>query len=185
MKDVNQKLKDAKEINPNNISEIFKGLLFAELSAIQSISAIDGETFIFVDLNDIYETSNRATRRHTLIEKFEIPPVKTSDKKMKFMSLDLFKNPVFQMVGWETERLLNLMYITLDNGLGCKIGTGDNPPQTFKVSYGNFTYRSDYLNELIAAPKKNVHLDFKEIVRDRIINKWSDPSFILNQIDSK
>lgn len=185
LKATKENLKEAKTNNPKNIIAGLKDLLFAELAAIHTISVIDAEIFVSVDLHGIYETSNHSTRRHALIEAFNVPPKKASGKAMKFMPLDLFKNPIFQMVGWETERILNLMYTTLDNGLGCEMGTGANPPQVFKVSYGNFTQRSEYLNELIATPKKNVHLDIKEIVRDRIMNKWSDPNFILNQIDDK
>lgn len=186
--DARTKLKELNKLKENNSSSIFvllKDSLFAECDALHSVIIIDAEVFVFVDLKDIYDKSNIATRRHSAIKKCEIPSLKHTGKAFKYMPRDLFKNPLSQMNGWETERILNLMYTTINNGLGCKMGTGEKPPQFFKVSYGNFTYKLKYLNELINAPKRYIHLDAKEIVRDRILNKWSDPTFILNLIENK
>lgn len=163
-------LHEAYMMKGNHYTDAFKRSIDSDYRNTHIPTIIDCETFIFMPLQKIFDKSNWAARRRTLIH------------TVADIHKDLRRNSLDRMDGWEVERILNLMLCTVKNRPNPNIGVKDNL-LFFQVSYGCIKNRDNYMHNLISAPKKYVHVQHDNLIRERITQKWSDPNFELAEVE--
>lgn len=152
-----QSLKAARLVSSQNYLAPLKDLITAPLAKNYTEHVVDLETVVHANYNKVFPDENIARAKRNIIGS-------------SLQKYDRLK----KMYGWEVERLIACMRLSLTLALGCPKCKPEKAIKTFHVAEGQYSNKNDYFNSLIKSKKKYLHLDYAGLVRDRIDHHWKD-----------
>lgn len=157
LNNVRSYLSQSRSMDPLHYSTKFDGLIATYRVEHDSSPIIDDESIIFANLKKIFQDSNVSRSRKSLL-----------------FATSASESPRRRMYGWESERIFALMLECFKNGLGVRGKEKIESLKAFIVADGKYDKddKKNYLTALIGTARKYRHINYADLVLDRITNHW-------------